>query len=115
MEVTGVGMVEIDARLEDIKQQLRKCDISKAKAQARLLAIKESGMPIEDLEAIENQIADEMRQTSLDLEVPEPLSRTPSLRSTTISDGRVSAAENKSGYDEFNFFYQNKFTYFWTL
>uniref|UniRef100_T1K9U1 SH3 domain-containing protein n=1 Tax=Tetranychus urticae TaxID=32264 RepID=T1K9U1_TETUR len=100
VEVTGIGVVEIETRIDDIKQQLRKCDISRCKAEARLKAIKQAGMPIEDLEAIESQIASEMKQTSLDVDVAQPLSRTPSLRSTNISEGRVSSMENKSFSDD---------------
>lgn len=96
VDVAGVGMVEIESRMDFLTQQLRKCEISKSKAEARLLAIKQSGMPIEDLEVVSNQIASEMRQTSLDVDSAQPLSRTPSVKSTTMSDGRISSMENKS-------------------
>lgn len=39
--MTGIGVVEIETRIDDIKQQLRKCDISRCKAEARLKAIKQ--------------------------------------------------------------------------
>ncbi|XP_074599300.1 FCH and double SH3 domains nervous wreck isoform X2 [Brevipalpus obovatus] len=100
VDVAGVGMVEIESRIDFLTQQLRKCEISKSKAKARLLAIKQSGMPIEDLEGVINQIATEMRQTSLDVDSVQPLSRTPSVKSTTMSDGRISSMENKSCSDD---------------
>lgn len=42
MEVTGGGTVDIESKIDDIRQQLRKCEISKIKAKARLQIIRES-------------------------------------------------------------------------
>lgn len=100
MEVRGVGQVNLDAQIEEVKQQIRKCDISKCKARARLTALKEGGMPVEDLSAIEARIKTEMKQVSLDVETStQALSRTSSMKSTNVSeshDGRGSAMESKS-------------------
>ncbi|RWS17284.1 SH3 domain containing protein 5-like protein [Dinothrombium tinctorium] len=104
VEVTGVGQVDIESRIDDIKQQLRKCDISKVKAEARLIAIRDCGMQVDDLNHIESQITTEMKQSSLDVDVaPLPLSRTPSVRSNKENEGgRYSSMEAKSFSDEQN-------------
>lgn len=100
VEVRGVGQVNLDTQIEEVKQQIRKCDISKCKARARLNALKEGGMPVEDLDAIDAKIRQEMKQVSLDVEPnTQALSRTSSMKSTNVSenqDGRGSAMENKS-------------------
>ena len=42
VEVRGTGQVNLESQIDEVKQLLRKCDISKAKAYARLMSIKES-------------------------------------------------------------------------
>lgn len=42
VEVTGGGHMDIESKIDDIRQQLRKCEISKIKAKARLQVIKAS-------------------------------------------------------------------------
>lgn len=100
VEVRGVGQVNLDAQIEEVKQQIRKCDISKCKARARLSALLEGGMPIEDLTALENRIKAEMKIVSLEVDTStQALSRTSSMKSTNVSDshdGRGSAMESKS-------------------
>lgn len=57
-------------------------------------------MPIHDLDTVEEHIRNEMKTVTLDVEStssntlnPQPLSRTPSMRSTSnVSDGRTSSA-----------------------
>lgn len=96
VEVRGQGHSNLESQIDEIKQQIRKCDISKAKAHARLTSIRESGMNVEDLDAHEANITFEMKQTlSLDVDTSAlPLSRTPSLRSTKLNDeGRHSAMD----------------------
>ncbi|CAG2184264.1 unnamed protein product, partial [Oppiella nova] len=90
VEVSGQSSpVDIENRIDDIKQQIRKCEISKLKAKARLEIIKKGGIEMEDFENFESQITTEIKQQSLSLDVDigigVPLSRTPSLRSTNIS------------------------------
>ncbi|KAI1278765.1 F-BAR and double SH3 domains protein 2 [Halotydeus destructor] len=106
VEVRGVGQVNLESQIDEIKQQIRKCDVSKSKAYSRLNAVRESGMTVEDLDALETTINQEMKQqlNSLGIETGDTaLSRTPSLRSTKIGeDGRASAAENKSFSDNDN-------------
>lgn len=88
-------------RIEDIKQQIRKCEISKLKAQARLKVIKESGLEMEDFESVETQVTTEAAKTlSVDVvDIGQPLSRTSSLRSTNLSyaseSGRVSSLDGR--------------------
>lgn len=121
VEVTGVGNVDLEQRMDELRQQTRKSQISKCKAEARLLALREGGLSIESFEAIESNLAQELalrqqqekekqlqkeqqQQDKQRLEVSggtegeEALSRTSSLRSTNISPdlGRTSAMENKS-------------------
>lgn len=60
VEVSGVGNVDLEQRMDDLRQQARKSRISKCKAQARLLALREGGLSIESLEAIESNLAQEL-------------------------------------------------------
>lgn len=89
-------------RIEDIRQQIRKCEISKLKAQARLKVIKESGLEMEDFESVETQVTTEASKTlSVDVvDIGQPLSRTPSLRSTNLSytseSGRISSLDGRT-------------------
>ena len=53
-------------------------------------------MPVEDLEIIATQIANELKQSTANLEVNQPLSRTSSLKSSNVAEGRISASEAKS-------------------
>lgn len=100
-----MGVVNLETQIDEVRQQLRKCNVSKAKAQARLLAMKEGGMPIHDLDTVEDHIRSEMKTVTLDVEstssntlIAQPLSRTPSMRSTSnISDGRTSSAAERPG------------------
>lgn len=106
VEVRGVGQVNLDNQIEEVKQQIRKCDISKAKAYARLLAIREGGMEIEDLITLEATIKNEMKAASSTLDVDNShtaLSRTPSVKSTDgTSDGRVSGMDKSFSEDDTN-------------
>lgn len=63
-----------------------------------LLFFPSGGMQIEDFEAVEQQIHSEMKQNSLDVDVGhQPLSRTPSLRSTNVaSEGRDSSQDGRT-------------------
>ncbi|XP_054163435.1 protein nervous wreck-like [Oppia nitens] len=100
--------VDIENRIDDIKQQIRKCEISKLKAKARLDIIKNAGLEIEDYESFEAQVTTEVKQQSLSLDVDigigVPLSRTPSLRSTNISTysdgGRISSLDGNRSDDQ---------------
>jgi alpha-D-ribose 1-methylphosphonate 5-triphosphate synthase subunit PhnG len=113
--VSGVGNVDLEQRIDELRQQKRKCQISKCKAEARLNALKDGGLTVECLEIIEQNLSEELeqqlrqqqekrQQEKQRLEVTTgdvndvTLSRTPSLRSTNISPdlGRISAMENKS-------------------
>ena len=100
VEVRGVGQVNLETQIEEVKQQIRKCDISKCKARARLTALKEGGMPVEDLNSLEARIKSEMKTASLEVDAAnQALSRTSSMKSTNISenhDGRGSGMESKS-------------------
>lgn len=98
MEVRGVGVVNLETQIDEVRQQLRKCNVSKGKAKGRLIAMKEGGMGIHDLDSVEEHIRKEIQTVSLDVESantlnPTPLSRTPSMKSTSnASDGRTSSA-----------------------
>ncbi|CAG2100177.1 unnamed protein product [Medioppia subpectinata] len=109
VEVSGQSSpVDIENRIDDIKQQIRKCEISKLKAKARLEIIKKAGIEMEDFENFESQITTEIKQQSLSLDVDigigVPLSRTPSLRSTNISTysdgGRISSLDGNRSDDQ---------------
>lgn len=114
VEVNGIGQMDLEQRIEDLKLQKRRSDLNKTKAKARLLALRRGGMEVEDLDAIEMQIISELEEQlekqqrekqmlgvnqSAD---GEALSRTPSLRSATVSPdlGRISVMENKSQSDD---------------
>lgn len=134
--MNGVGNVDIEQRVDELRQQKRKCQISKCKAEARLKALKEGGLSVECLELIEQNLSEEvenqMRQQQqqrqqekqrLEVTGSDPndviLSRTPSLRSTNISPdfGRISAMENKSTYDQIQLLVcpEQNFTFLFTL
>lgn len=105
VEVRGVGQVNLETQIEEVKQQIRKCDISKAKAYARLLAIREGGMEMEDLITLEANIKSEMKAAASTLDVDPghmALSRTPSVKSTQGSDGRGSGMDKSFSEDDTN-------------
>lgn len=114
VEVNGIGQMDLEQRIEDLKLQKRRSDLNKCKAKARLLALRRGGLQVEDLDAVELQIISELEEQlekqqrekqmlgvnqSAD---GEALSRTPSLRSATVSPdlGRISVMENKSQSDD---------------
>lgn len=114
VEVNGVGQMDLEQRIEDLKLQKRKCDLNKTKAKARLLVMRKGGLNVDDLDAIELQITNELEE-QLEKQQREKqmlavnqgqdaaLSRTPSLRSeTNVSPdlGRISVMENKSQSEE---------------
>lgn len=79
--------MDIESRIDEIRQQIRKCEISKMKAKARLQIIRESGAEVEDFESFENQVTQEIKQQSLDVDMNlASLSRTPSMRSNMGSE-----------------------------
>ena len=89
MEVTGSGQVDIETRIDEIRQQIRKCEISKIKAKARLQIIRESGAEVEDFENFENQVTMELKQQSLDVDMNiGSLSRTSSMKSNIGGESR---------------------------
>ena len=116
VEVNGIGQMDLEQRIEDLKLQKRKCDLNKCKAKARLLALNRGGVNVDDLDAIELQITIELEEQfekqqrekqMLSVNTggdAEALSRTPSLRSATVSPettlGRISVMENKSQSDD---------------
>lgn len=111
--MAGCGQVDIESKIDDVRQQIRKSEISKMKAKARLQVIRESaymcacildlyslyfcitgGAEVDDFDAFECQVTQEIKQQSLDVEMNiNALSRTPSMRSN------MGSAESKSpGY-----------------
>lgn len=86
----GSGQVDVENRIDEIRQQLRKCEISKLKAKARLQVIKDSGAEVEDFESFETQVASEIKQQLLDVDNMkiEALSRTPSMRFQSDTESR---------------------------
>ena len=54
------------------------------------------GMPVEDLEILATNIAQELKQSTLNVDSNQPLSRTSSMKSSNVSDGRMSSMEAKS-------------------
>ncbi|KAH9511908.1 F-BAR and double SH3 domains protein 2 [Dermatophagoides farinae] len=93
VDLPGSGQVDIENRIDEIRQQLRKCEISKLKAKARLQAIKESGAEVEDFIAFEAQVATEIKQQSLEVDNLNltSLSRTPSMRSHSELEAKLSS------------------------
>lgn len=113
VEVNGIGQMDLEQRIEDLKLQKRKCDLNKCKAKARLIVLRKGGLNVEDLDAVEQQITNELEEQfekqqkdkqmlTVNQSEGEALSRTPSLRSTTVSSdlGRISVMENKSQSDD---------------
>lgn len=105
VEVRGVGQVNLEAQIDEVRQQIRKCDLSKSKAYARLMAIKESGLQVENLDELEARIKTEMKTVSLDVDSSnQPLSRTPSMKSANVSDkgddGRASGMDKSCSEDD---------------
>lgn len=101
VEVRGVGQVNLEAQVDEVRQQLRKCETSKEKSKARLLAIKESGIFVDDLDAHENKIKSEMKTATLDVEgANQALSRTPSMKSSTVSGAEDSRTDSRSPYGQ---------------
>lgn len=104
VEVRGVGQVNLEVQIDEVKQQIRKCLLSKHKAYARLMAIKESGLQVENLDELEARIKTEMKTVSLDVDTSnQPLSRTPSMKSSNVSDrddGRASGMDKSYSEDD---------------
>ncbi|KPM08398.1 SH3 domain containing protein 5 [Sarcoptes scabiei] len=99
VDLPGVGQVDIENRIDEIRQQLRKCEISKTKAKARLQIIKESGAEIDDFIGFEAQVSQEIKQQSLDVDAMNlPLSRTSSMRSHAEVESRISKNETENSY-----------------
>ncbi|OTF83601.1 SH3 domain containing protein, partial [Euroglyphus maynei] len=97
VDLPGSGQVEIENRIDEIRQQLRKCEISKLKAKARLQAIKDSGAEVDDFIAFELQVTNEIKQ-SLDVDNLNlgSLSRTPSMRSQSELEAKFSKSESEN-------------------
>ena len=53
-------------------------------------------MPVEDLEILATNIAQELKQSTLNVDSNQPLSRTSRMKSSNVSDGRMSSMEAKS-------------------
>ncbi|XP_075676015.1 F-BAR and double SH3 domains protein 2-like isoform X2 [Dermatophagoides pteronyssinus] len=98
VDLPGSGQVEIENRIDEIRQQLRKCEISKLKAKARLQVIKESGAEVEDFIAFESQVTNEIKQQSLEVDNLNltSLSRTPSMRSHSDLEAKLSKSETEN-------------------
>jgi len=60
LELNGQTIDDLEPKMIELKQQIRKCEAAKLKAQARLKVIKEGGMPIEEWSAVESEIAADM-------------------------------------------------------
>lgn len=68
IEMNGQTVEDLEPRIIDLKQQIRKSEAAKLKAQARLKAIKEGGMQIEEWGAVESEIRADMARAQEELE-----------------------------------------------
>lgn len=60
IEFNGQTIDDLEPKIIDLKQQIRKCEAAKLRAQARLMVIKEGGMQIEEWSAVELEIRADM-------------------------------------------------------
>lgn len=60
IELNGQNPEDLESKIIDLKQQIRKCEAAKLKAQARLKVIKEGGMRIDEWSAVELEIRADM-------------------------------------------------------
>lgn len=65
IELNGQMVEDIEPKIIDLKQQIRKSETAKLKAQARLKVIKEGGMPIEEWSSVESEIRADMARAQL--------------------------------------------------
>lgn len=68
IELNGQTIEDLEPRIIDLKQQIRKSEAAKLKAQARLKVIKEGGMQIEEWSAVESEIRADMARAQEELE-----------------------------------------------
>lgn len=67
IELHGQNIEDLESKVIELKQQMRKCEAAKSKAQARLTAIKEGGMQIEEWNAVEMEIRADMARAQEEL------------------------------------------------
>lgn len=88
IELNGQTTEDLEPKIIDLKQQIRKSEAAKLKAQARLKVIKEGGMQIEEWSAVESEIRADMARAQEELEakrVQEPI-RAESTETANRSD-----------------------------
>lgn len=68
IELNGQTVEDLEPKIIDLKQQIRKSEAAKLKAQARLKVIKEGGMQIEEWNAVESEIRADMARAQEELE-----------------------------------------------
>lgn len=68
IELNGQNTEDLEQKIIELKQQIRKCEAAKLKAQARLKVIKEGGMQIEEWSAVESEIRADMAQAQAEIE-----------------------------------------------
>lgn len=68
IELNGQTTEDLEPKIIELKQQIRKSEAAKLKAQARLKVIKEGGMQIEEWSAVESEIRADMARAQEELE-----------------------------------------------
>lgn len=69
IELQGQTVEDLEPKIIELKQQIRKSEAAKLKAQARLKVIKEGGMQIEEWSAVESEIRADMARAQEEMEV----------------------------------------------
>lgn len=67
IELNGRNSEDLEGKIIELKQQIRKSEASKLKVQARLRAMKEGGMPIHEWSAVEEEIRADMAKAQEEL------------------------------------------------
>uniref|UniRef100_A0A6G1S7M9 FCH and double SH3 domains protein 2 n=2 Tax=Aceria tosichella TaxID=561515 RepID=A0A6G1S7M9_9ACAR len=86
IEFNGQTIDDLEPKIIDLKQQIRKCEAAKLRAQSRLMVIKEGGMQIEEWSAVELEIRADMARAQ---EEQERAKRSRQVPESAQMDGRT--------------------------
>lgn len=92
IEINGQNVEDLEHKIIELKQQIRKSEAAKLKAQARLKVIKDGGMQIEEWSVVESEIRADMARAQENREVKQ-----------TKSSGRQQVTDSDHHSSNFGF------------
>ena len=94
IELNGQVTEDLEPKIIDLKQQIRKSEAAKIKAQARLKVIKEGGMQIEEWSAVESEIRADMARAQEELEIQRAKERSKESQEHDEHDDNVGGEQD---------------------